>query len=142
LPQSTADLMVPNLISWRQFGKTSYSVNWNVDGKCIALLQCVQYEVPKTYALHVYAVIVSFQDIRISKKDRQHSGHQKKHKRQTTIYKTYTSNERSSNENHTKNGDELRCSVMNEHYGMLIVVCLLCFFWWPLCCLSFFDIRI
>jgi hypothetical protein len=27
LPQSTADLMVPNLISWRQFGKTSYSVN-------------------------------------------------------------------------------------------------------------------
>jgi hypothetical protein len=46
--------MVPKLISWRQFGKTSYSVNWNVDGKCIALLQCVQYEVPKTYALHVY----------------------------------------------------------------------------------------
>ena len=62
LPQSTADLMVPNLISWRQFGKTSYSVNWNVGGKCIALLQCVQYEVPKNSTLHVYAVIVSFQD--------------------------------------------------------------------------------
>jgi hypothetical protein len=27
LQQSTADLMVPNLNTWRQFGKASYSVN-------------------------------------------------------------------------------------------------------------------
>jgi hypothetical protein len=36
----------------------------------------------------------------------------KKTKGQTTIYKTYTQNKRSSNTNPTKTGGELRCSGM------------------------------
>jgi len=41
--------------------------------------------------------------IRKSKKDRQHTGQQKRTKGQTTIYKTYNKNYRSSNTYPTKN---------------------------------------
>ena len=58
--------------------------------------------------------------IRISKKDRQHSGHQKKYKRQATVYKKHIHQTKDRVTRTTlKTGDELRCSVMNEHYGML-----------------------
>ena len=46
----------------------------------------------------------------MSKKNRQHNGQQKKYKRITTIYKTYTSNNRSSNTSPIETGGEPGCS--------------------------------